>query len=286
MANGMKVHEYGVKHNDTLLAHLKALALDKPVESSNAEDMSVLDDGLMPPFPIPLAGEDVQMMDTVANKLADAEVMGVVEETSGGNDSDNPEPVKCDHCDGTLSSDCKECDCVYCGKKDDEGSTLLCDECGYPFHMRCFTPSMTELPMGEWLCEFCLNNPNVVISGETRLDLSKSRKAKMPSAKQTKNWGGGMACAGTVKSYAIAGNDHIGPIPGVHVGQSWRYRIHLSATGVHRPPVAGIAGTSSTPAVSIVLAGGYPEDEDRGDEFTYTGSGGYDLSRNKRTAKV
>ncbi|KAJ1940987.1 hypothetical protein EC988_006879 [Linderina pennispora] len=29
------------------------------------------------------------------------------------------------------------------------------------------------------------------------------------------------------------------------------------------------------PAVSIVLAAGYPEDEDYGDEFIYTGSGGY-----------
>ncbi|KAJ2878258.1 hypothetical protein IWW38_006364, partial [Coemansia aciculifera] len=95
-----------------------------------------------------------------------------------------------------------------------------------------------------------------------------------------------MACAGTSKSCTIVDKDHIGAIPGVRVGQSWRYRIHLSATGVHRPPVAGIAGTSTTPAVSIVLAGGYPEDEDRGEEFTYTGSGGYDLSGNKRTAKV
>ncbi|ORX68382.1 hypothetical protein DL89DRAFT_285136 [Linderina pennispora] len=54
-----------------------------------------------------------------------------------------------------------------------------------------------------------------------------------------------------------------------------RFRIHVSEAGVHRPTIAGIAGKSSTPAVSIVLAAGYPEDEDYGDEFIYTRSGGY-----------
>ncbi|KAJ2335219.1 hypothetical protein GGI00_001476 [Coemansia sp. RSA 2681] len=284
LANGMKIHEYGVKHNDTLLAHLRALVLDDPVELSNSEEASVPDtpdDGLVSPFPMPLANEDLQMMDTVSNKLADANVMGA----SAAND-DDVEPIKCSHCDSTNSSKCKRCGCAYCGQKDDEKKTLACDECGRYYHMRCLPTPITELPKGDWYCEFCVNDPNIVIAGETKLDLSKSRKAKLPSAKQTKNWGGGMACAGTSKSCTIVDKDHIGPIPGVHVGQSWRYRIHLSGTGVHRPPVAGIAGTSTTPAVSIVLAGGYPEDEDRGDEFTYTGSGGYDLSGNKRTAKV
>ena len=38
-------------------------------------------------------------------------------------------------------------------------------------------------------------------------------------------------------------------------------------------------------AYSIVLAGGYEDDEDFGDEFTYTGAGGRDLSGNKRTSE-
>jgi len=33
-----------------------------------------------------------------------------------------------------------------------------------------------------------------------------------------------------------------------------------------------------------VLSGGYEDDVDNGDEFLYTGSGGRDLSGNKRTA--
>ena len=46
--------------------------------------------------------------------------------------------------------------------------------------------------------------------------------------------------------------------------------------------MAGIHGRESEGSYSIVLSGGY---EDDGDEFTYSGSGGRDLSGNKRTAK-
>ena len=65
---------------------------------------------------------------------------------------------------------------------------------------------------------------------------------------------------------------------------NWFRRIQVSEEGVHRPPVAGIAGRAEEGCQSIVLAGGYEDDEDNGDFFTYTGSGGRDLSGNKRTA--
>lgn len=54
---------------------------------------------------------------------------------------------------------------------------------------------------------------------------------------------------------------------------------------MHRPHVAGIHGRENEGAYSIVLSGGYEDDEDNGDSFTYTGSGGRDLSGNKRTAE-
>ena len=60
--------------------------------------------------------------------------------------------------------------------------------------------------------------------------------------------------------------------------------MQLSEEGIHRPPVGGIAGSAkSKGAQSIVLNGGYEDDTDMGDEFYYTGSGGRDLSGNKRT---
>ncbi len=59
----------------------------------------------------------------------------------------------------------------------------------------------------------------------------------------------------------------------------------MSESGVHRPHVAGIHGREDDGAYSIVLSGGYNDDQDNGEEFTYSGSGGCDLSGNKRTAK-
>ncbi|RKP34926.1 the Sra domain of E3 ubiquitin-protein ligase Uhrf2, partial [Dimargaris cristalligena] len=95
-----------------------------------------------------------------------------------------------------------------------------------------------------------------------------------------------MACAGVDNKCTIVKPDHVGPIPGIHVGQTWKFRIQLSESGVHRPPVGGIAGKSDVGAVSIVMACGYEEDEDYGDEFIYTGSGGRNLSDgNKRVGK-
>ena len=61
--------------------------------------------------------------------------------------------------------------------------------------------------------------------------------------------------------------------------------IQGSESGVHRPPVAGIHGREKEGAYSIVLSGGYEDDIDNGDSFYYTGSGGRDLTGNKRTAE-
>ena len=41
--------------------------------------------------------------------------------------------------------------------------------------------------------------------------------------------------------------------------------------------MAGIAGKVEEGSQSIVLAGGYEDDEDNGDTFLYTGAGGRDL---------
>jgi predicted restriction endonuclease len=48
---------------------------------------------------------------------------------------------------------------------------------------------------------------------------------------------------------------------------------------VHRPLQAGIAGTQATGAESIVVSGGYEDDEDNGSEIIYTGHGGQENGR-------
>lgn len=72
------------------------------------------------------------------------------------------------------------------------------------------------------------------------------------------------------------GGRHFGPILGVEPGQLFPDRRALSQAGVHRPTQAGISGSAEEGADSIVLSGGYEDDEDLGDVIIYTGHGGQD----------
>ena len=67
-----------------------------------------------------------------------------------------------------------------------------------------------------------------------------------------------------------------GEIEGYPTGSWWPNRTALQQSGVHRPPQAGICGTKKLGAESIVLSGGYPDDQDSGGEIIYTGRGGQD----------
>lgn len=67
-----------------------------------------------------------------------------------------------------------------------------------------------------------------------------------------------------------------GEIRGVLVGAAYADRELLSRAGVHRPTQGGIGGSQSVGADSIVVSGGYQDDEDLGDLVVYTGQGGRD----------
>ena len=77
---------------------------------------------------------------------------------------------------------------------------------------------------------------------------------------------------------------HFGPIPTVQEGQTFASRYELRLSGVHLPLQAGISGSQQEGADSIVLSGGYEDDEDRGDIILYTGHGGRDLDTGKQVA--
>lgn len=102
----------------------------------------------------------------------------------------------------------------------------------------------------------------------------------------------GKANAASGKIFVTVPPDHFGPITaendpvrgqGVLVGETWEDRMECRQWGVHLPHVAGIAGQSEYGAQSVALSGGYEDDEDHGEWFLYTGSGGRDLSGNRRT---
>ena len=62
-----------------------------------------------------------------------------------------------------------------------------------------------------------------------------------------------------------------GEIPDYPPGSEFPNRSSLSESGVHRPPQAGISGGEREGADSIVVSGGYEDDEDYGDYIVYTG---------------
>jgi len=65
-----------------------------------------------------------------------------------------------------------------------------------------------------------------------------------------------------------------GHIESIEVGTLFKNRSELSKAGIHRPTQAGICGGSKVAAESIVLSGGYIDDEDNGENIIYTGHGG------------
>ncbi|XP_062868668.1 E3 ubiquitin-protein ligase UHRF1 isoform X1 [Trichomycterus rosablanca] len=198
--------------------------------------------------------------------------------------SNGPE---CKHCKDDPKKTCRWCNCRACGIKQDPDKQLLCDECDMAFHTYCLDPPLTTIPEDEdWYCPECRNDSSEVVRAGEKLKESK-KKAKMASASSSsqRDWGKGMACVGRTKQCTIVPSNHYGPVPGVSVGTLWKFRVQVSESGVHRPHVAGIHGRSNDGAYSLVLAGGYEDDVDDGNEFTYTGSGGRDLSGNKRTAE-
>lgn len=67
---------------------------------------------------------------------------------------------------------------------------------------------------------------------------------------------------------------NFGHIENIKEGQAFEDRASLKAAGVHNEIQAGIAGSQSEGAESIVVSGGYEDDIDNGDEIIYTGSGG------------
>lgn len=75
-----------------------------------------------------------------------------------------------------------------------------------------------------------------------------------------------------------------GSITEVPEGTTFLTRRALSDARVHRPLMSGISGTASDGADSIVVSGGYEDDEDYGDTIIYTGAGGNDSASKRQVA--
>jgi putative restriction endonuclease len=76
----------------------------------------------------------------------------------------------------------------------------------------------------------------------------------------------------------------IGELSGVPPRQQFGSRRELYDADVHRTLQAGIFGSGHRGAESIVLSGGYADDEDYGDVIIYTGHGGRDPASGRQVA--
>ncbi|KAH6837848.1 Zinc finger RING family protein [Perilla frutescens var. hirtella] len=121
---------------------------------------------------------------------------------------------------------------------------------------------------------------------------NQDRPDKAFTTERAKKTGKANACSG--KIFVTIPSDFFGPITaeydptrnlGVMVGETWEDRMECRQWGAHFPHVAGIGGQSTHGSQSVALSGGYEDDEDHGEWFLYTGSGGRDLTGNKRTNK-
>ena len=70
---------------------------------------------------------------------------------------------------------------------------------------------------------------------------------------------------------------------GYQPGDTFRNRIELAFSGVHRPRRAGVCGTQALGAESIVLAGQYEDDEFGEPEIRYSGNGRRDPKTGRQT---
>uniref|UniRef100_H0XYV4 E3 ubiquitin-protein ligase UHRF n=1 Tax=Otolemur garnettii TaxID=30611 RepID=H0XYV4_OTOGA len=183
----------------------------------------------------------------------------------------------CKHCKDHVSELCRVCAC-HGGREDPD--QLLCDQCDMAFHIYCLCPPLSSVPSEEWSCPQCRNDASeVVLAGEKLHESKKAKMASAPSSSQG-DWGKSMARVGCTKE-AIVPSNHYRPIPGIPVSTMWCLRVQVSESGLRRPLAASLHGRSNDGAHSLVLAGAMKMTR----TTTYSGSGGRDLSGNKRTAE-
>ena len=76
----------------------------------------------------------------------------------------------------------------------------------------------------------------------------------------------------------------IGEITSILAGTAFASRRELYDSGIHRTLQAGIVGSGSTGAESIVLSGGYVDVQYLGSEIIYTGHGARDPATGRQIA--
>jgi len=77
---------------------------------------------------------------------------------------------------------------------------------------------------------------------------------------------------------------NFGEVPGIRPGATFVSREEVRVAGLHKHGMRGISTSEGVGANAIVISGGYPDDEDHGDWFIYTGDGGRDPNTKQQVA--
>ncbi|XP_065336227.1 E3 ubiquitin-protein ligase UHRF1-like [Cloeon dipterum] len=196
--------------------------------------------------------------------------------------------IPCKHCFCHPTQKCNECSCVVCGGKHDEDKQIICEECDDAYHIQCASPPLAEVPEDDWFCPDCSHVDQAReerYEAQTKVKVAKIKKSVDKVKENKRDWGKGLSTASVSNKFCVVPKDHMGKIPGVPSGRLWASRSDVSRFGVHRPLVAGICGATNKGVQSVCFSGGYEGDYDKGTSFVMSGSGGRDLSSNKRVNK-
>ncbi|KAL7313456.1 hypothetical protein PS15m_007203 [Mucor circinelloides] len=156
----------------------------------------------------------------------------------------------------TRTKTCPDCGCVKCLLK--TGDPLICDQCNSYWHIEC--AGLATAPKSQyWYCPDCYNGDHEKIVGKGEQLQTSSNK--VISIKE--------------QECAVVHQYHVGKVPGIRVGQTWATRSLMAEWGMHRTPIVRVAGNGRVGAVSVALTYGIVEDADDGDEFIFTGVGGF-----------
>eukprot|EP00775_Hariotina_reticulata_P002915 gene2915-3202_t len=199
--------------------------------------------------------------------------------------------ICCGLCERPVTGPCQHNFCLNCFKRWLGQGKKTCPTCRAPFPAKfCENPRINTLLTYAIRCAKQGITTDAPKASSRIADESRPAEA-FTTERAVRN---GRANAASGRIMVTVPNDHFGPIlpehdpsnnKGVQVGDWWKDRLDCRQWGAHFPHVAGIAGQSNRGAQSVVLSGGYEDDHDEGEWFLYTGSGGRDLSGNKRTNK-
>ncbi|KAL4366843.1 hypothetical protein GQ457_05G033400 [Hibiscus cannabinus] len=111
--------------------------------------------------------------EVVREDLSEKDVCHHILQSQGNDDEVGPsrtcvnEEIRTTGGDSSCSRLCETCGCSGTVQK-----MLICDSCEEAFHVRCCTPRIKKLPIGDWYCFSCMKNKRIMLKEATTSNAS------------------------------------------------------------------------------------------------------------------